>query len=96
MNKAELVSRMAAISGMTKASAEKALNAFIEAVTEALQKNDKVTLVGFGTFMVAERAARKGRNPRTGEEIKIPARKVVKFKPGSGLEAAVSKKKKKK
>jgi len=93
MNKAELVSRMAALSGLTKANAEKALNAFIEAVTEALKKEDKVTLVGFGTFMVAKRAARKGRNPRTGQEIKIPARKVVKFKPGSNLEAAVSKKK---
>ncbi len=96
MNKAELVARMAAISGMTKAASEKALNAFIEAVTEALEKDDKVTLVGFGTFMVTERAARKGRNPRTGEEINIPARRVVKFKPGSTLEAAITKKKKKK
>ncbi|RUM87857.1 MAG: DNA-binding protein [Thermodesulfatator sp.] len=93
MNKAELVSKIAALSGLTKANAEKALNAFVEAVTEALQKGEKVTLVGFGTFMVTQRAARKGRNPRTGEEIKIPARKVVKFKPGNNLEAAVGKKK---
>ncbi len=93
MNKAELVSRMAEISGMTKAAAEKALNAFMEAVGEALKKGDKVTLVGFGTFMVTKRAARKGRNPRTGEEIKIPARKVVKFKPGAKLEALANKKK---
>lgn len=93
MNKAELVSKMAEISGMTKASAEKALNAFIEAVEEALGKGEKVTLVGFGTFMVTKRAARKGRNPRTGEEIKIPARKIVKFKPGSNLESIVNKEK---
>ncbi len=91
MNKAELVSRMAEISGMTKVMAEKALNAFMEAVIEALKNGEKVTLVGFGTFMVAERAARKGRNPRTGEEIEIPAKKVVKFKPGAKLEEVANK-----
>ena len=90
MNKSELISKMAEISGMTKASAEKALNAFVEAVKVALEKGEEVSLVGFGTFMVAERAARKGRNPRTGEEIEIPAKKIVKFKPGSNLEAIVN------
>ena len=90
MNKSDLISKMAEISGMTKASAEKALNAFIEAVKEALGRGERVSLVGFGTFMVVERAARKGRNPRTGEEIEIPAKKIVKFKPGSNLEAVVN------
>ncbi|WP_022852543.1 HU family DNA-binding protein [Thermodesulfatator atlanticus] len=89
MNKAELVNRMAEIANLPKTTAEKALNAFMEAVTESLKNGEKVTLVGFGTFMVVERAERMGRNPRTGEQIKIPARKVVKFKPGSKLEEAV-------
>ena len=89
MNKAELVNKMAEIADLPKVTAEKSLNAFMEAVTEALKAGDKVTLVGFGTFMVVERAERMGRNPRTGEQIKIPARKVVKFKPGSKLEEAV-------
>ena len=89
MNKAELVSRMAEIADLPKVTAEKALNAFMEAVTEALKAGDKVTLVGFGTFSLAERAERVGRNPRTGEQIKIPARKVIKFKPGSKLEEAI-------
>lgn len=89
MNKAELVNRMAEIAEIPKVTAEKALNAFIEAVTEALQAGEKVTLVGFGTFMIQKRAARVGRNPRTGEQIKIPARKVIKFKPGSKLEEAI-------
>ncbi len=89
MNKAELVSRMAEIADLPKVTAEKALNAFMEAVTEALKRGEKVTLVGFGTFMIAQRAERVGRNPRTGEQIKIPARKVIKFKPGSKLEEAI-------
>ncbi len=90
MNKAELVNKMAEIADLPKVTVEKALNAFMEAVTETLKNGEKVTLVGFGTFMVVERAERIGRNPRTGEQIKIPARKVVKFKPGSKLEEAVS------
>ncbi|HFB84042.1 HU family DNA-binding protein [Thermosulfuriphilus ammonigenes] len=85
MNKAELVEKMAQLADVSKATAERSLNAFMEAVTEALKSGEKVTLVGFGTFMVAERAARTGRNPQTGEKIEIPARKVVKFKPGSKL-----------
>lgn len=89
MNKAELVKEMAEIAGTTKANAEKLLDAFMEAVTRAISKGDKVVLVGFGTFQVVTRSARNGRNPRTGEPIKIPAKKVVKFTPGKKLEEAV-------
>ncbi len=89
MTKADLVAKMADDAGITKAAAEKALNSFIDAVTSTLAKGDKVTLVGFGTFSVAERAQREGRNPRTGETITIPASKVVKFKAGSKLKEAV-------
>ncbi len=89
MNKSELVDNMAAEAGISKAAAEKALNAFMDSVTKALSKDDKVTLVGFGTFSVKERAARQGRNPQTGANIKIPARKVPRFKAGSKLSDAV-------
>lgn len=89
MTKSDLVAIMAEDAGITKAAAEKALNSFIGAVIDALGKGDKVTLVGFGTFSVAKRAAREGRNPRTGEKITIPAAKVAKFKPGSKLREAV-------
>ncbi len=89
MTKAEIVSKMAEGAGITKAAASKALEAFIEAVKSALKKEEKVTLVGFGTFSVAKRKARKGRNPRTGKEIKIPARSVPKFTPGKSLREAV-------
>ncbi|MBZ4659488.1 DNA-binding protein HU-beta [Desulfacinum infernum DSM 9756] len=89
MTKADLVAKMADDAGITKAAAEKALNSFVDAVTETLAKGDKVTLVGFGTFSVAERASREGRNPRTGEAITIAASKVVKFKAGSKLKDAV-------
>lgn len=85
MNKAELVTAMAEKSGLTKASAEKALNALIASVTESMKKGNRVGLVGFGSFSVAKRSARTGRNPQTGKEIKIAAKKVVKFKPGSDL-----------
>ncbi len=90
MNKSELVSRMAQAAGITKSAAERALDGFMDAVTDAVSKGDKVTLVGFGTFSVAQRNARKGRNPSTGEIIEIPAKKVVKFKAGSKLTDAVS------
>jgi len=90
MTKAELVSTMASKAEISKATAEKALNAFISAVTEALKKGNKVALVGFGTFEVVKRAARKGRNPRTGEEIKIKASKAPKFRPGKALKKAVA------
>lgn len=85
MNKAELISAMAAGADMTKADATKALNAFLDVVMDALKKGEKVTLVGFGTLSVAEKAARTGINPATRETIEIPARKVVKFKPSTEL-----------
>jgi DNA-binding protein HU-beta len=89
MNKAELIDAMAGDAGLTKADAKKALDAFIGATTKALKKGDRVALVGFGSFAVAKRAARTGRNPQTGKEIKIAAKKVVKFKAGSELSGSV-------
>lgn len=89
MNKAELIDVMAAEAGLTKADAKKALEAFINTTSKSLQEGDKVTLVGFGTFSVSDRSERKGRNPQTGSEISIAAKKVVKFKPGSELSASV-------
>lgn len=89
MNKAQLVEAMASEAKMTKVDAKKALDAFIAATTKTLKKGDKIALVGFGSFGVAKRAARKGRNPRTGKEIKIGAKKVVKFKAGAELAKAV-------
>jgi len=89
MNKAELIDAMAGDAGLTKADAKKALDAFIGATTKALKKGDRVALVGFGSFAVAKRAARTGRNPQTGKEIKIAAKKVVKFKAGSELSGTV-------
>ncbi|WP_457570631.1 HU family DNA-binding protein [Desulfovulcanus sp.] len=89
MTKAELVSKIAEKAGLTKADSEKALNAFLSAVEETLINEGKLTLTGFGTFVVEERKERTGRNPRTGEEIKIPACKVVKFRPGKLLKEAV-------
>lgn len=91
MNKAELITAMAEKSGLTKKDAEKALKAFIESVECALTSGDKVQLVGFGTFEVKERAERKGRNPRTLEEIAIPASKVPAFKAGKELKESVNK-----
>lgn len=85
MNKAELIDAMAGEAKLTKADAKKALDAFIKATSVALKKGDRVALVGFGSFSVAKRAARKGRNPQTGKEIKIAAKKVVKFKAGNDL-----------
>ena len=86
MNKAQLIDAIAAHAGLTKADGKKALDAFIKATTQALKKGDRVAaLVGFGSFSVAKRSARTGRNPQTGKEIKIPAKKVVKFKAGSDL-----------
>jgi DNA-binding protein HU-beta len=85
MNKAELIATLAEEAGITKTQANTALDAFIGAVTKTLKKGDKVTLVGFGTFSVSKRAARNGRNPQTGEVIKIKARKVARFKAGKEL-----------
>jgi len=89
MNKAELIDAIAAEAKLTKADAKKALDAFVGTTSKALKKGDRVALVGFGSFSVAKRAARTGRNPQTGKEIKIAAKKVVKFKPGSDLSGAV-------
>ena len=85
MNKTELTSAMAAKAGLTKVDAGKALAAFIDTVKEEMAKGEKITLVGFGTFSVQNRPARNGRNPRTGKNIKIAAKKVAKFKAGKGL-----------
>jgi DNA-binding protein HU-beta len=89
MNKAELIDAMAAEAKITKADAKRALDAFIGATGKALKKGDRVALVGFGSFSVAKRAARTGRNPQTGKEIKIAAKKVVKFKAGTELSGQV-------
>ena len=92
MNKSDLIAAMAAKTGSTKKDAEATLNAFVDAVTEALVKGDKVQLVGFGSFEVRKRAARKGRNPQTKEEIKRPASKAPVFKAGKALKDLVNKK----
>ncbi|NNM81162.1 MAG: HU family DNA-binding protein [Burkholderiales bacterium] len=89
MNKSELIDAIAESADISKASAGRALDAMIDAVKGALDKGDMVTLVGFGTFYVGDRPARTGRNPRTGEEIKIEAAKVPKFRAGKGLKDAV-------
>jgi DNA-binding protein HU-beta len=85
MTKAELIAVMAGGAGISKAAASKALDAYVGAVTKELKKGGRVGLVGFGTFSVTKRKAREGRNPQTGKAIKIPAKKVVKFKAGKGL-----------
>ena len=90
MNKTDLINAIAAESGLTKADAAKALNATTNAIVNAVKAGDKVALVGFGTFAVSERAAREGRNPRTGETVKIAARKAVTFKAGTALKDAVN------
>jgi DNA-binding protein HU-beta len=91
MNKAELVDCVASKTGSSKKAAEAALNAVTEAITMSLKKGDKVQLVGFGSFEVRKRAARKGRNPQTGAEIKIPASKAPVFKAGKALKDTVNK-----
>ena len=92
MNKSDLIAAIAAKTGETKKNAEATVNAFVEVVTETLVKGDKVQLVGFGSFEVRKRAARKGRNPQTKEEIKIPASKAPVFKAGKALKDLVNKK----
>jgi len=91
MTKAELVAKIASQAGVTKASAERCVNAFVAELTEALEKGERVALPGLGVFNVKERKARKGRNPRTGEVVQIPAKKVVKFSPAKTLQAKVNK-----
>ena len=90
MNKAELIEAIANGAKLTKADAGRALDATIEAVSKGLKKGDRISLVGFGSFSVAKRAARLGRNPQTGKEIKIAAKKVVKFKAGAELEGGMN------
>ncbi len=90
MNKTELIAAIAAKTGETKKDAEATLNAFVNVVSETLAKGDKVQLVGFGSFEVRKRAARKGRNPQTKEEIKIPASKAPVFKAGKALKDIVN------
>ncbi len=89
MNKAQLIEAMAQEAKLTKADSKKALDAFIVATSKALKKGERVALVGFGSFAVAKRAARKGRNPQTGKVINIAAKKVIKFKAGAELSKKV-------
>ena len=89
MSKAELVEKIADQAKLTKVDAERALNAFIDVVTASLKEGEDVTLVGFGTFAVGNRAERSGRNPQTGEAITIAAKNVVKFKPGKALREGI-------
>ncbi len=93
MNKAELIEATASAADLSKAAAGNALDAILGAITKAVSKGDSVTLVGFGTFSASKRAARVGRNPQTGKEIKIAAATVPKFKAGAGFKAAVGGKK---
>ncbi|HLS51178.1 MAG TPA: HU family DNA-binding protein [Burkholderiaceae bacterium] len=90
MNKTELIEHISATAELTKADAGRALDAFIDAVTTTLKDNGSVTLVGFGSFSVSERAARTGRNPRTGEAIQIKSARVPRFRPGKTLKDAVN------
>ena len=91
MNKAELIAAVAEVAGLSKKDSEKAVNATFDAITAALEAGEKVSLVGFGAFDVKERAARMGRNPRTKEEVEIPASRVPQFKAGKALKDAVVK-----
>lgn len=90
MNRSDLVSATADQTGVSKADAEKAVDAIFASISDALKQGDEVRLIGFGTFTVAERAASEGRNPRTGEPVQIPASKQPKFKAGKGLKDAVN------
>ncbi len=90
MNKAELIDAMASKAGLSKADAKRALDAFIDTTSGSLKGGDRVALVGFGSFSVSKRSARKGRNPRTGKEIDIAAKNVVKFKAGAELSGNVN------
>lgn len=89
MNKAELINAVASDSGLSKADTKRAINSFVKSTTTALKKGDRVALVGFGSFSVAKRSARTGRNPQTGKAIKIAAKKVVRFKAGTDLSGSV-------
>ena len=91
MNKQDLIDQVSAkVEGLTKTKAGEIINAVIDSVSESLTSGEKVTLVGFGTFQIADRKARRGRNPKNGSEILIPAKKVAKFKPGGALSSSVN------
>lgn len=90
MNKSELVDAMASHSGLSKADSKKALEAFMSTTENALKNDDKISLVGFGSFSISKRAARVGRNPQTGKEIQIAAKNVIKFKAGADLSKKVN------
>jgi len=90
MNKKDLIENIADGADISKATAEKALNGILTAIADTLKKGDKVTLIGFGTFSVSKRKARKGRNPQTGKTINIPAKNVAKFKAGSALSGVIN------
>ncbi|ROH86902.1 HU family DNA-binding protein [Pseudomethylobacillus aquaticus] len=90
MNKQELIEQIAASADISKAAAAKVIDAFTDSITSALKKGDSVTLIGFGTFAVSERAARTGRNPQTGAELQIAARKAPAFRPGKALKDALN------
>ncbi len=90
MTKADLIAKIAQQANLSKAASEKALNGCLDAIQESLTAEGKLTLTGFGTFSVAQRKERTGRNPQTGEEMTIPAGKAIKFKPGKGLQDVVS------
>ena len=90
MNKTNLIDGMAEDAGISKADAKKALESFLDSVGETLKKGDRVSLVGFGSWSVSKRSAREGRNPQTGKTINIPAKNVVKFKPGTELQKSVN------
>ncbi len=90
MNKAELITKISENADVSKATEEKILNATLSSIHDGLAEGDNLTLVGFGTFSVVDRAARTGRNPQTGKAINIPAKKIVKFKPGKNLSEAVN------
>lgn len=92
MNKAELIAEVAVKTGLSKKDSEKAVNAALDTITASLESGEKVSLVGFGVFDVKERGVRMGRNPKTKEEIQIPASRVPQFKAGKGLKEAVDKK----
>jgi DNA-binding protein HU-beta len=91
VNKSDLITAVASKSGLTKADAERAIDATFESIQNSLKKKEEVRLIGFGTFAVSQRPATEGRNPRTGEKIKIPAKKLPKFRPGKQLKEAVEK-----
>lgn len=90
MNKADLINSISEKTGLTKTRSNEVIDAFLDSVTESLSSGEKVTLVGFGTFTTYQRDARKGRNPKTGESIDIPAKKVARFKAGSDLTKSVN------